>query len=100
MTYQKLMFDCVENDPVDVKAGGPAYLGFDFVIEVPDGPRHKAISFIADELQWIMGQFKRHGVPTIKLVSYDFEETPLRVWTRPEIEAEIQRSVDSGLLNP
>ena len=24
--------DCVENDPVDIRCGGPEYLGFDFFV--------------------------------------------------------------------
>ena len=29
----KITVDVVQNDPVDVRSGGPAYLGFDFVVE-------------------------------------------------------------------
>ena len=29
----KISVDCVINDPVDVKAGGPEYLGFDFFVK-------------------------------------------------------------------
>lgn len=29
----KISVDCVYNDPVDVKAGGPKFLGFDFFVK-------------------------------------------------------------------
>ena len=27
----RIAVDCVANDPVDIKCGGPEYLGFDFI---------------------------------------------------------------------
>lgn len=31
-----ISIDCIENDPVDIKAGGPEHLGFDFFVKESD----------------------------------------------------------------
>lgn len=56
--------DCANNDPVDVYAGGPTYLGYDFcVMEC-----QKAIYS-----EYIMNQLSEYGVPLIK-IEYGIEE--------------------------
>lgn len=47
--YSKIMVDCVHNDPVDIKAGGPAYLGFDFFVKSEEV--QEMINFITVTLQ-------------------------------------------------
>ena len=33
ITCNKIAVDCVHNDPVDIRCGGPLYLGFDFFVK-------------------------------------------------------------------
>lgn len=40
----KISVDCIKNDPVDVRAGGPDILGFDFFVET--GEVNNAVSLI------------------------------------------------------
>ena len=46
----KIVVDCEENDPVDINAGGPMWLGFDFYINDTDNVKEYK-SFIKEELK-------------------------------------------------
>ena len=44
----KICVDCIENDPVDIRCGGPQYLGFDFYVEIDK--KDGIIEFIKNKL--------------------------------------------------
>jgi len=47
---RQISVNCVPNDPVDVKCGGPHYLGFDFYVDA-DEDMDTMVEFIKGELK-------------------------------------------------
>ena len=83
---EKISVDCVENDPVDVKCGGPDYLGFDF--SVPKKQTKEMIKFIVEALNTL-------EVPLVSIYSSgerDVEES--KVWTKEKIVREIKKDAN------
>lgn len=74
--------DCVENDPVDARCGGPGFLGFDFYV----------LTEQIDEMETFTREaLKEFEVPLIGfriLEKIDLPEE--KVWTKEKIVAEIQ----------
>ena len=54
----KICVDCVKNDPVDIKAGGPEYLGFDFFVRIEEAEEIKL--FISECLN-------KYGIPLVNI---------------------------------
>ncbi|MBR4178199.1 MAG: hypothetical protein IKR57_02480 [Bacilli bacterium] len=82
----KIGVDCVYNDPVDIRAGGPEYLGFDFF--VPEDETENMKKYICDCLI-------KYGVPLISI--YDYEKCFLNenmVWDKVKIESSIKKEAD------
>ena len=71
---KKIVIDCERNDIVDIKCGGPEYLGFDFFVE--DENIENIITFIKEEL-------KKNSLPLISINYYDTNNT--KVWTKEQI---------------
>lgn len=71
--------DCVENDPQDIKCGGPEYLGYDFYISMEDN-----MSYIESQIKnWL----KEYGKPFVSIsheVIEDFNVSEL--WSSSNIE--------------
>ena len=61
----KIVVDCEENDPVDINAGGPMWLGFDFYINDTDNIEEYK-SFIKEELKKNITVFNENAVDLIK----------------------------------
>lgn len=75
--------DCVANDPVDIKAGGPKYLGFDFSVRTKEYDYMK--EFIIDTL---LG----YEVPIVGIYKTGEKDLPReKVWTESKIAEEIRR---------
>lgn len=74
----KIIVDCVHNDPVDIKAGGPAYLGFDFFVKSEDV--QEMVNFITLTLQEYKVPLVNIGIDPIPLCL-----TPDEVWTKERI---------------
>ena len=75
--------DCVANDPVDIRAGGPEYLGFDFSVPTKDYDYMK--EFIIDTL---LG----YEIPIIGIYKAGEKDLPKeKVWTESKIAAEIRK---------
>lgn len=77
VSCSKLGVDCVVNDPVDVRAGGPQYLGFDFFVRVED---------TAKMITYIKATLNEFNIPLIKLSNngvFDLSESA--VWTKDRI---------------
>ena len=78
--------DCVPNDPVDIKIGGPQYLGFDFNVRTKDYDAMK--EFIIDTL---MG----YNVPIAGIYKTGEIDLPKeKVWTESKIAETIRRDAD------
>ena len=81
----KISVDCVKNDPVDIRCGGPDYLGFDF--------------FVKEELTDDMEKFiyltlKNLNVPLIRIYTNGkkvLEEK--EIWTKEKIVQSIKKDV-------
>ena len=75
--------ECVANDPVDIRCGGPKYLGFDFPVK--DTELEEMKSFIYDTLE-------EAEVPIIRMylgAKKELEENS--IWTKPRIVKEINK---------
>lgn len=73
---KQITVDCERNDPVDIKCGGPEYLGFDFFVN--DADVDEIIEFIKSELN-------KNELPLISIESYDCPDTS--AWTKENISA-------------
>lgn len=73
--------DCCHNDPVDVRSGGPEYLGFDFYVK----PEEKEVLH-----EFIIESLKDLGVPLIKISSSDNKEIDEdKLWNKEKISESI-----------
>lgn len=77
---RSIIVDCKKNDSVDIKCGGPQYLGFDFYIDSELNIK-KEISFIKETLE-------EYGKPCINIQSGK-KLIVQKLWTRKMIEKEI-----------
>ncbi len=77
-----LSVDCKHNDRVDIKCGGPAFLGFDFYVDPADVV--KLTAHIKKEL-------KANGTPLISICK-EGERLVKGLWTRLMITAEIAKT--------
>jgi len=80
----QIKVDCVHNDPVDIKAGGPAYLGFDLFIKSEEA--QEMVNFITITLQEYKIPFVNIEIDPISLCL-----TPDRVWTKEKIKKCIKK---------
>lgn len=77
----RISVDCVPNDPVDIRCGGPEYLGFDF--NVREEQTEKMQNFITVTLE-------NYEVPlTSMYVSEKLTIPEYAVWTEEKISATI-----------
>ena len=82
----RISVDCVANDPVDIRAGGPYYLGFDFNVKEEETEEMK--KFIAVTLETF-------EIPLINLYTSGnnlIEEK--QVWDKKRIVEEIQKDAN------
>ena len=78
--------DCALNDPVDVKAGGPEYLGFDFYVREEQTEEMK--NFVIEILN-------KYEVPCIGINTYGWKNLEEeKVWTKERIEQSISRDAE------
>ena len=103
MACWRMSIDCVPNDPVDTRAGGPAYLGFDFTFFIdPCGTEKLRAQNFAEK---VLDLLKQHSVPVLSssivhVTCWRDDGGPRKEWTLEEIEAEIEDSLLKGKLNP
>lgn len=75
--HVKIIVDCERNDPVDQRAGGPQYLGYDFFAKQED--RHEIMQLIIDTIKAVKQPFidvKCEDIPDDKQV---------KLWTKEQI---------------
>lgn len=79
----KLAVDCVNNDPVDIRCGGPKYLGFDFFVR----PEKKVE--MSDFIQKALDLYR---IPLMKISEVGEYELPRNCeWSRLAILTEIDK---------
>ena len=79
----RLSIDCVVNDPVDIRCGGPEYLGFDFNVKEEETEEMKKI---------IEMTLKTFGNPLINLYTSKTNLIEEKyVWTKEKIVEEIKK---------
>ena len=81
---RKISVDSVYNDPVDIRCGGPEYLGFDFFVKEEE-VKEMAV-FIADTMN-------KYGVPLngMNVVGAPVSLSENKIWTKERIESCIQK---------
>lgn len=84
---RRISVDSVHNDPVDIRCGGPEYLGFDFFVK--EGEVKEMAIFIADTMN-------KYGVPLdgMNVVGVPVSLSENKVWTKERIEACIQKDAE------
>ena len=79
--------DCVANDPVDIRCGGPAYLGFDFYVKKEETEEVK---------KFIIETLNSFEIPLAAI--YNRIDTYLAeegyIWTKERIAEEISNHAD------
>ena len=80
---RRISVDSVYNDPVDIRCGGPEYLGFDFFVKEEEVKEMTV--FIADTMN-------KYGVPLygMSVVGLPVSLSENKVWTKERIESCIQ----------
>ena len=75
--------DCALNDPVDIKCGGPEYLGFDFFVKEEQTEEMK--NFVIELLN-------KYEVPFISISTYGRRNLKEEsIWSKERIEESISR---------
>lgn len=72
----KIIVDCEDNDIVDIKCGGPRFLGYDFFVKTEEV--EEVIDFIKEKL-------KENNQPLIRIFSTSGSEKA-ELWTKEKIE--------------
>lgn len=79
----KIVVDCVQNDSVDIRCGGPQYLGFDFYVKGEQAEEMK--KFIALTLETF-------EIPIVRMYLGETKKlSESNVWTKERIVAEINK---------
>ena len=84
-----ISIDCIENDPVDIKIGGPEYLGFDFFVRENDV--NEIVSFIYQKLDEYKLPIKRVYFSTVRTL--DEKD----IWTKEKIASCIKEESETIL---
>ena len=72
----KIVVDCEENDTVDINAGGPMWLGFDFYINDTDN--------IEEYKSFIKKELKKNNLPIDDIHSFN-SSVVTKPWTKEMI---------------
>ena len=86
----RIYVDCQENDPVDIKCGGPACLGYDFLVDK---------SKVDEMMDFIKETCNKLDVPILALYCDKWstiEKEQEKVWTKERIYKCIERN-EAGL---
>jgi hypothetical protein len=79
----KISVDCCDNDPVDIRCGGPDYLGYDFFVRAED--KEEMIEFIKEKIE-------EFGLPLQAIYAWGERVYPINIlWTKGKIIDEIPK---------
>lgn len=82
----KIGVDCVKNDPVDIRCGGPNFLGFNFLVKEEDFS--KMVPFITETLQ-------KCNIPFLRIYANDTVDAQGRdVWSQEMILNHISKEAE------
>ena len=73
---KKIIVDCEANDPIDIKIGGPNYLGFDFFVEDKDAKNMK---------KFILSELTKNKLPCIGIHITDEPRPNVKAWDKKMI---------------
>mgnify|MGYP000901441287 CR=1 FL=1 len=76
----KISIDTVPNDPVDIRCGGPQYLGYDFYIEEGEFKGKTKKGILKSVKEWM----KKEKLPCTNV--YIREILPYKIWTKDMIK--------------
>ena len=82
--------NCQKNDPVDIRCGGPDYLGYDFCVEK---------SKVDEMIKFIKETCKNLNVPIVNISYFNdfiYEKEANQVWTKEKIYKCIENN-EAGL---
>lgn len=79
---KKITVNCERNDPVDMKCGGPAVLGFDFYVDADE-----------DMVDFIKSKLRENGLPvmSISVSKKEDEIVEKNLWTKEKISECIRK---------
>lgn len=86
----KIYVDCQKNDPVDIRCGGPEYLGYDFFVEESKAEEIK--NFIIDSCKELNVPIKNIYFDSTKVYTKDLS----KVWTKEKVYECIENN-EAGL---
>lgn len=78
--------DCAHNDPVDIRCGGPEYLGFDFFVKQED---------VQEMMHYIILLLARLEVPMLSI--YEGDSLTVKsedVWTKERIVEAVKKQAE------
>ena len=79
-----IKINCKANDAVDMRCGGPPFLGLDFYVDIDD----ESIK------AWLKKALKKHGHPVMSITLGDeIEIAPKNLWSRQKIEGCLKETV-------
>ena len=79
----RVSVDCVKNDPVDKRCGGPVYLGYDFIVKLDE---------LEEMMEYIAGKIEEYGLPLENIYAYDENDFDIEyLWTKEKIDKEIPK---------
>jgi len=82
----KISVDCIDNDPVDIRCGGPECLGYDFIVRVED--KEEMMKFIEEAIE-------EFGLPVQAIYAWGEKVYPINIlWTKEKIIEEIPKHRD------
>lgn len=73
---KKIVVDCERNDPVDIRCGGPNYLGFDFYVKDEEVKELKDV---------ILRELSKNKIPCLSIYVEDEERQNVKVWDEEQI---------------
>ena len=79
----KIAVDCIKNDPVDVRCGGPRMLGYDFIVREEE--KDEMMKFIKETIE-------EFGLPLESIYVWGEGDYPIdSLWTKERVIAEIPK---------
>lgn len=79
---KKIIVNCEENDIVDIKCGGPRFLGYDFFVN--ESESKDIINFIKEKL-------KEFNQPLLHIFCIDIRDESVELWSKDKISECIKK---------
>lgn len=76
LILKKIVVDCERNDPVDIRIGGPQYLGFDFFVKDEDVDTLREV---------ILAELHKNKIPCISISIEEETRSNAKIWDKEKI---------------